>query len=142
MLKAFIASVMLLASAVIFAQPDPIIDSLITQKSVYKVGEKISFMVNIHGAANYRSVSTFSCSCGNTDFFYSVYSHAKGQTRALYRYHVEKADQKKCECKYESAQLKDGKIYWIDAIQDPGTYQIVIDLGHDKMCSQFFTVSN
>jgi hypothetical protein len=132
------------------AQPAYNTDSLITEKSAFGKNERIYFLAkfnkNYTGQPDHvRLVSTISCSCGNTDFYYRVYRMEETDDIVdnwkLFISHVEKADAKKCECKAPYAEFYDGKKYSIPPLTKSGSYIIIINERDFKMTSNVFTIT-
>lgn len=132
------------------AQPGEYLDSLITLKKEFKVNEKIEFTVKLHNQSkrkpyNVRMVPTMSCSCGDKDFYYELYSVIdvkKPYNRKAFLIHNERADAKRCDCKFRHAEFYDEKQYFIPAINQAGKYLLVIQGSGFVMYSNIFEVSN
>lgn len=124
----------ILVSTSAVAQPGDIIDSLITLKKEFKKQEKIEFRVKIdkkksRKTYNLRQVSTMSCACGNSDFYYELYSIADpkypNQRKAFY-IHSEKPTDKQCLCKSGYKEFHENKVYFIPGINKTGNYLLII----------------
>lgn len=112
-------------------------DSLILDKSAYEINEKIGFAAK---AAHVRSVGTITCSCGNTDFYYRVYSAEKKGWK-LFIDHTDNFNLEQCLCKIMYAEIINGNHYSIDPIKKAGTYYIEIKGGDFAITSKPFTVN-
>lgn len=134
----------------VIAQPGDIVDSLITVKKEFTGNEKIEFTVKLQNHAkrkpyHVRHVPTMSCSCGNKDFYYELYSILDVKnpfSRKAFFIYNEKTDAKRCLCKSGYAEFYDNKKFQIPAINQSGNYMLIIRGYGFIMYSNVFIVTN
>lgn len=111
------------------------VDSCILNANTFNLNEKIEFTAKV---ATTRQVGTMSCSCGNMDFYYKVYSLEKDGWKLFIDHTEEGKDQ--CLCLSMRAEIINGNKYSIQSIKKTGTYYIEIKGDGFVINSMAFTV--
>jgi len=146
----FLCCVGVLCSTMLPAQSEKARDSLITIQTEFSNTEPIAFTVKIepqraNPSASMRVVQTHSCSCGSSDFYYSIYrvpGKKNPSKRRMYRAHFEKPNAPRCLCKSQMAALQHKGRYTVAAIPDSGNYVIEIEGPGFIMISNVFRVKS